>query len=416
VAVELARQGLPTFPCGPDKRPLVRWKEAATADIEAVRALWRQHPGALVGLPCGQRSGLFVLDLDVCPETGERIGEQSLAALGLSHLLTDSAQPNVRTPSGGLHLLFAHPGEGFKNSVGRLGPWLDVRTEGGFIVAPGTVAPAGTYAPETPIDWHALPPLPEALKEALAAPQRPEEPPRHAGNGARHGWGQAALTGELARLLAAPTGERNMTWNRSALRLAQAAAAGMLDGAEAQTRLRAAALNIGLESGAANATIASGWAAGSASPRGPEPRHGMNGAGHGAAGGKEAAPEEPTPLLREIAPGAPFPVESLGPLRAAVEAVAGATQARLAIPAASALAVASLAVQGFADVETLGGPRPTPLSLLTVAKSAERKTSCDRPCWRRFARISGIRPRSTAPPSQPGRTRMRSGPASAAAA
>jgi hypothetical protein len=89
------------------------------------------------------------------------------------------------------------------------------------------------------------------------------------------------------------------------------------------------------------------------------------------------APDGPQPLLREIPPGAPYPVESLGPLRPAVEAVAGAVQAPAAIPAASALAVASLAVQGFADVETLAGPRPVSLYLLTVARSGERKTTCD---------------------------------------
>jgi hypothetical protein len=94
---------------------------------------------------------------------------------------------------------------------------------------------------------------------------------------------------------------------------------------------------------------------------------------------KEAAfaSEGPQPLLREIPPGAPYPVEALGPLRPAVEAVQGMTQAPMALPAASALAVASLAVQGHANVETLGGPRPVSLYLLTVAKSGERKTSCD---------------------------------------
>lgn len=66
-------------------------------------------------------------------------------------------------------------------------------------------------------------------------------------------------------------------------------------------------------------------------------------------------PEEPQPLVREIAPGTAYPVNALGPLRAAVEAVQGITQAPIAIPAQSALSVASLAVQGFADVETLGG-------------------------------------------------------------
>ena len=90
-------------------------------------------------------------------------------------------------------------------------------------------------------------------------------------------------------------------------------------------------------------------------------------------------PEGPQPLVREIAPGAAYPIHALGPLRAAVEAVQGLTQAPVAIPAQSALAVASLAVQGFADVETLGGPRPLSLYALTIARSGERKSACDAP-------------------------------------
>ena len=90
-------------------------------------------------------------------------------------------------------------------------------------------------------------------------------------------------------------------------------------------------------------------------------------------------PEGPQPLLREIAPGAAYPVEALGPLRAAVEAVQGMTLAPVAIPAQSALAVASLAVMAFADVETLGGNRPLSLYCLTIAQSGERKSSCDAP-------------------------------------
>lgn len=90
-------------------------------------------------------------------------------------------------------------------------------------------------------------------------------------------------------------------------------------------------------------------------------------------------PEAPQPLVREIAPGAAYPAHALGPLRAAVEAVQGITQAPLAIPAQSALAVASLAVQGFADVETLGGQRALSLYALTIARSGERKSACDAP-------------------------------------
>lgn len=91
------------------------------------------------------------------------------------------------------------------------------------------------------------------------------------------------------------------------------------------------------------------------------------------------APEGPQPLVRETPPGAAYPVHALGPLRAAVEAVQGMTQAPVAIPAQSALAVASLAVQAFADVQTLGGTRPLSVFALTIARSGERKSACDAP-------------------------------------
>lgn len=88
--------------------------------------------------------------------------------------------------------------------------------------------------------------------------------------------------------------------------------------------------------------------------------------------------EGPQPLLREIPPGAPYPVAALGPLRAVVETVQDISQAPVAIAAQSALSVASLAVQGFADVETLGGDAPCSLFCLTIAESGERKSTCDR--------------------------------------
>ena len=89
--------------------------------------------------------------------------------------------------------------------------------------------------------------------------------------------------------------------------------------------------------------------------------------------------EGPQPLVREIPVGEAYPVKALGPLRSAVEAVQGMTQAPVAIPAQSALAVASLAVQGFANVQTLGGIRPLSLFALTIAQSGERKSACDAP-------------------------------------
>lgn len=87
--------------------------------------------------------------------------------------------------------------------------------------------------------------------------------------------------------------------------------------------------------------------------------------------------EGPQPLVHETPEGAPFPVHALGPLQDAVTAVQAMTQAPVALPAQSALSIASLAVQGFANVEALGGVSPLSLYCLTIARSGERKSSCD---------------------------------------
>ncbi|MCV6824889.1 MULTISPECIES: YfjI family protein [Halocynthiibacter] len=89
-------------------------------------------------------------------------------------------------------------------------------------------------------------------------------------------------------------------------------------------------------------------------------------------------PEEPQPLLRQIPAGKAYPVEALGPLKEVVQAVQNKTQAPIEIAAQSALSIASLATQAFGDVEWQGGVTPCSLFMLTIAKSGERKSSCDK--------------------------------------
>lgn len=89
-------------------------------------------------------------------------------------------------------------------------------------------------------------------------------------------------------------------------------------------------------------------------------------------------PEGPTPLIREMPEAGPFPVAALGPLREPAEAIARATEAPVAMCAASVLASAALAAQGHRDAETLNGIAPASLFLLTVAESGERKSTADR--------------------------------------
>jgi len=88
-----------------------------------------------VGIVTGPLSGILVLDVD-----GER-GKEKLKELG--HPVT----PMARTPSGGLHLYFKHPGGDVRTGI-RVAPELDVKAAGGYVVAPPSVGPNGR-----PYEW-----------------------------------------------------------------------------------------------------------------------------------------------------------------------------------------------------------------------------------------------------------------------
>lgn len=95
-------------------------------------------------------------------------------------------------------------------------------------------------------------------------------------------------------------------------------------------------------------------------------------------GGTQRA-EPPRPLHRELPPADPFPVDALGEtLGPAARAIQEKTQSPDSICAESVLATASLAVQGFANVELpTGAIRPLSNFFVAVASSGERKTSAD---------------------------------------
>ena len=91
--------------------------------------------------------------------------------------------------------------------------------------------------------------------------------------------------------------------------------------------------------------------------------------------------EPPRPLMRELPPADPFPVDALGPVLApAARAIHDRVQAPMAICGQSVLAAATLAVQAYADVELpIGGKRTKPLPgyFVTIAETGERKTEAD---------------------------------------
>lgn len=85
----------------------------------------------------------------------------------------------------------------------------------------------------------------------------------------------------------------------------------------------------------------------------------------------------PIPLIRPKDQAEPYPKQALGPLTAAVDAVAQLTSAPYALAAQSIIAAASLATQNFAVVETLQSTKPVSVFMLSVAESGERKSACD---------------------------------------
>lgn len=121
--------------------PMNSWQHAATTDPAVItnwyRGLYRDHG---VGILTGPTSGIWVLDVDV--SDGKR-GDETLAALETMHGPLPATVRSI-TGSGGYHIYFNDPGVPIRNSAStRLGPGLDVRADGGQVVAAPTVHPNG---------------------------------------------------------------------------------------------------------------------------------------------------------------------------------------------------------------------------------------------------------------------------------
>jgi hypothetical protein len=135
VALENAALGFRVFPLRPGtKKPAhTGWQDEATMDESLIRRLWNGTEYN-VGIMTGR--DLIVLDIDV---KNGREGMETFKRLGLS---AEGAYV-VRTPSGGFHVYFRGPD--VANSVQKLGPGLDVRGSGGYVVAAGSTIPEGGY-------------------------------------------------------------------------------------------------------------------------------------------------------------------------------------------------------------------------------------------------------------------------------
>lgn len=103
-------------------------KDAST-DPARIRELWQPWPDANVGIATG--GAMLVLDVDV-----DHGGRASLTTLVAEHGSLPKTVLAV-TGSGGWHGYFAVPGGlAIRNSAGQIGAGLDIRGEGGYVVAP----------------------------------------------------------------------------------------------------------------------------------------------------------------------------------------------------------------------------------------------------------------------------------------
>ncbi len=262
-ALSYAERGWHVLPLKPGgKTPLTgNGVKDATTDPQTIRDWWTRWPNANIGIACGP-SRLLVVDLD---------GPEALTAwaeLAQRHNIPYDTLTS-HTGGGGIHVFYRLPdGLRLGNSAGRLGPHIDTRGDGGYIVAPPSVHPSGRlYTWEDP-DREILE-LPQALAELLTRTERetstPPPPPRPVTG--LHPYAEAALRGEVEKVRSAPVGTRNDTLNRAAFSLGQLVGSGLLDRMTVENELTAAALSAGLEEREIAATIRSGLEAGIRQPR-----------------------------------------------------------------------------------------------------------------------------------------------------
>lgn len=137
-ALDYARRGWAVFPLRKEsKKPLIGSNGFldATKDEARIREAWAASPEANIGIATGAVSGISVIDID--PAKG---GDASFAALVGDHDLSPTLASETGT--GGTHLVFEHPAD-LRNSADKLADGVDVRGDGGYIVAPPSVHPNG---------------------------------------------------------------------------------------------------------------------------------------------------------------------------------------------------------------------------------------------------------------------------------
>lgn len=175
---------------------LTAWQDRATVDLDKVDAWFERDPRNNVGIATG--SGLVVLDID--PKDG---GFETLDALLKVHGDLPTT-PTVETGSGGRHYYF-HSSDEVRNSAGKLGAGLDIRGDGGQVVAPPSLHKSGQrYSWLVGLDDEEPAELPGWIPEELERASKPrrakvDQDPEDVIDGKRNDW-LTSRAGSLRRL------------------------------------------------------------------------------------------------------------------------------------------------------------------------------------------------------------------------
>jgi len=164
-ALAHAAAGFHVFPCVPNgKTPAVKGGfTLSTTNPDTIREWWEKNPDYNIGIATGL-SGLLVVDLD---DKNGKTGSETWATLPGTPQTYE-----VRTPSGGRHLYF--DGEGRSTSESALGPGIDTRGRGGYVLAPPSVVGGRHYEVASGSD---IAPLPQWLGERVLVAARRAPPP-----------------------------------------------------------------------------------------------------------------------------------------------------------------------------------------------------------------------------------------------
>src|SRR5262249_50822222 len=136
------------------------WQTHATTDPARIRRWFARYPNMNLGVAMGAASGVFALDVDVAKGGDDTLCNLECVFGALPETVT------VLTGAGGRnrHMFFQHPATPVPNSVGTLGPGLDVRGDGGYVVGVGSRHRSGrTYVYEVTAD-------PDTVCRAVAPP------------------------------------------------------------------------------------------------------------------------------------------------------------------------------------------------------------------------------------------------------